>query len=151
MQPYVLIIDDDPLHTSAIARQLQAAGLRTRTALDSVTALAEIDGEKPDLILLDVNMPGIDGIDLCRYIKTRCPDLGIATLILTALDTSSVRTRALESGADGFLTKPLTSVELLAEVRDQLARAASRKAAAGTPSGEQSVAAELAVCGAATP
>jgi DNA-binding response OmpR family regulator len=116
----VLIIDDDQLYANAIALQLQAAGFRSRVALDAVAAVAEIDAARPDLILLDVNMPGVDGVDLCRYIKTVRADLRIPTIILTAMSSDELRSRLLRLGADGFVTKPVAAATLLARVREAI-------------------------------
>lgn len=120
-RPYVLVVDDDLLYATAIMHQLEAAGLHGRMALDAVTAIAEIDGERPDLILLDLNMPGLDGLDLCRHIKDSRSDLQIPIIVLTALSGEKIRSRALALGADGFATKPVAPQALLAMIRERIA------------------------------
>ena len=116
----VLIVDDDELHATAVSQQLVNNGYRARMAFDAVTALARIDAEPPDLILLDVNMPGVDGVEFCRYLKSIPEASTIPTVMVTGLGTDETRSRANDAGADDFLTKPLDVDQLFETIARHL-------------------------------
>src|ERR1700694_548259 len=107
---------------AAANRQLMEAYLvdidcRVRMAEDGPTALALIADDPPDLVLLDVQMPGMDGYEVCRHIKARPKGRLLPVVMITALDRTHDRVKALESGADDFMSKPVERVELVARVR----------------------------------
>lgn len=120
MSAHILVVDDVPKNVRLLADVLGAHGFRTSTAASGEEALALIAREKPDLVLLDVMMPGMDGYQVCRTIRA---DPGCAVLpvvLVTALDPEQERIKGLEAGADDFLGKPIHQAELMARVRSLL-------------------------------
>jgi adenylate cyclase len=116
----ILIVDDQAPNRKLLADLLAASGYAVETASDGKEALAKIRLEKPDLVLLDVVMPGLNGYEVCKAIRADAA-LGLLPLVLvTALDANEERIRGLESGADDFLTKPINQPELLARVKSML-------------------------------
>lgn len=120
MNETVLVIDDDEKITSLVKRSLAFAGYQVRTATDGEAGLAVLLSETPDLIILDVMMPKLDGWEVVRRI--RAAGLDVPVLMLTAKDEVSDRVRGLDLGADDYLVKPFALDELLARVRALLRR-----------------------------
>ena len=118
--PIVLVVDDGETNRALVLAYLSDLDCRLRTAEDGPSALAAIEAEPPDLVLLDVQMPGMDGYEVCRRIKARPRGRLLPVVMLTALDHANDRVLALESGADDFMTKPVDRVELVARVRSAL-------------------------------
>lgn len=123
MPPAVLIVDDEPDVRKVIRSVLEADGYQVTEAADgpaAMTLLHSVGGPRgPHLVVLDVMMPGIDGIEVCRQV----PHGRTKVLMLTARDDAETRARAEEAGADRYMTKPFSAVELLDTVRDLLATA----------------------------
>ena len=117
---HILIVDDDSRVTSALRRTLAYEGYQVSTALDGEGALAIARAKSPDLVILDLMLPGIDGFEVCR--RLRATDEGIAVLMLTARDAVVDRVAGLEIGADDYLVKPFALEELLARVKALLRR-----------------------------
>jgi len=117
---HILIVDDDSRVTSALRRTLAYEGYQVSTALDGEGALAIARAKSPDLVILDLMLPGIDGFEVCRRLRTA--DEGIAVLMLTARDAVVDRVAGLEIGADDYLVKPFALEELLARVKALLRR-----------------------------
>ncbi|WP_277999003.1 response regulator transcription factor [Moorella sulfitireducens] len=122
--PKVLIVDDEPAILELVSFNLQQAGFTTVTAGDGAEALEKAATEKPDLIILDVMLPNVDGFEVCRSLRTRG---NTPILMLTARREEIDRVLGLELGADDYLTKPFSPRELVARVRAILRRAAENQ------------------------
>jgi DNA-binding response OmpR family regulator len=115
----VLVVDDEPIVRGVVARYLEREGFRTLQAGDGETARALLERESPSLVVLDVMLPGVDGLSLCRWIRARS-DLPV--IMLTALGEESDRIVGLELGADDYVTKPFSPRELATRVKTVLRR-----------------------------
>ena len=116
----VLVVDDEPIVREVVARYLRRDGFRTLEAGDGRTARELVERDDPSLVVLDVMLPGMDGLALCRWIRTRS-DLPV--ILLTARGDEADRIVGLELGADDYVTKPFSPRELAARVRTVLRRA----------------------------
>ena len=116
----VLVVDDDPPIRRMLQRTLASEGYRVEAAADGGEALAAVERSVPDLLVLDVAMPGIDGLAACRRLRSR--GLAVPILLLTARDAVPDRVAGLDAGADDYLVKPFASEELLARARALLRR-----------------------------
>jgi len=119
-QPNILVVDDQAVVLEALSAILEGQGYRVRAARNGLMALDGIATERPDLVLLDLAMPGFGGIEVCRRIRaySRVP-----ILVLTALTDEAQKVKALDAGADDYVTKPFGADELLARIRAALRRA----------------------------
>ncbi|MCC7267663.1 MAG: PleD family two-component system response regulator [Caulobacteraceae bacterium] len=117
MSARILVVDDIEANVRLLEAKLTAEYYEVLTARDGPTALALAAAEKPDIVLLDVMMPGMDGFDVCRRLKNDPDTRHIPVVLVTALDGRSDRIQGLEAGADEFLTKPIDDVMLFARVR----------------------------------
>lgn len=119
LQPggFVLAVDDQPVNLDLLEEILASDGYRVERATDGVEALAAVDRELPDCIVLDIMMPRMDGFDVCRRLKASRRTRFIPVVMLTALSEVVDKVRGLDAGADDFLNKPVRQAELLARVR----------------------------------
>lgn len=117
----ILVVDDDPAVRDSLERTLTFEGYRVRTAADGLLALAEISGSRPDAVVLDLQMPRVDGLEVCRRLRADGNDVPV--LMLTARDATRDRVSGLDAGADDYLPKPFALEELLARLRSVLRRA----------------------------
>jgi DNA-binding response OmpR family regulator len=115
----VLVVDDEPIVRDVVVRYLERDGFRTLTASDGETARSLIEEREPSLVVLDVMLPGIDGLALCRWIRGRST---LPVILLTARGEEADRIVGLELGADDYVTKPFSPRELAARVRTVLRR-----------------------------
>ena len=116
----ILVVDDDAPIRRMLDRTLTAEGYAVETAADGGQALAAVERSTPDLLVLDVAMPGVDGLAVSR--RLRAKGLAVPVLLLTARDSVSDRVAGLDAGADDYLVKPFATEELLARVRALLRR-----------------------------
>ena len=121
----MLVVDDDPNMVSMLRRTLGFEGYRVSTAEDGESALRTAERERPDVVVLDVMLPGIDGLDVCRRLRSRHD---VPILLLTARGSVPDRVAGLDAGADDYLPKPFAVDELLARVRALLRRSGPEQA-----------------------
>jgi two-component system cell cycle response regulator len=115
--PTILIVDDEPLGRETLSALLQPQGYRLEFAATGPEALEQALVHLPDLVLLDVMMPGMDGFEVCRRLRASPQLREVPVILLTALDDRISRLQGIEAGADDFITKPFDRVELRARVR----------------------------------
>jgi len=115
----VLVVDDEPSVRDVVVRYLRQAGYRTLEAGDGDDARALLEQEMPSLIILDLMLPGMDGLSLCRWVRERSE---LPVIMITALGEETDRLAGLELGADDYLTKPFSPRELVARVKAVLRR-----------------------------
>jgi DNA-binding response OmpR family regulator len=121
--PLILLVDDDARLREIVGMALEGEGYGVRTVESGEEALGVFDADDPDLLILDVMLPGRDGFELCRNIRSRSP---VPILMLTAKTDTVDIVVGLESGADDYVTKPFVTKELLARIRALLRRARDR-------------------------
>ena len=117
----ILVVDDEPTIGEVVSRYLQRAGYETRVALDGPSALAKVEAEPPDLVVLDLMLPGIEGLEVMRRIRDRDRDR-TAIILLTAKGEETDRIVGLRLGADDYVCKPFSPAELVARVDAVLRR-----------------------------
>ena len=116
-QPRILVIDDNAQNAALLRAQLERAGYQVSSAASGRLGIEKATAGPPDLILLDIMMPGLDGYEVCARLKADEPTRDIPVVMLTSLNERADKIRALDMGADDFLTKPADRAELLARVR----------------------------------
>jgi CheY-like chemotaxis protein len=130
MAERILIVEDNPVNMKLARVILQSAGYETESAEDAETAGAAIRGRAPDLIMMDIGLPGKDGYTLTKELKEDPATRAIPILVVTSYAMRSDRTKAFEAGCNGYLTKPVDRAQLLEQVRGLL-DAAGRESALG--------------------
>lgn len=128
-KPNVLVVEDEPAQREVLSYNLAAEGFRVCQAENGEDALMLIEEDTPDVIVLDWMMPNLSGIEVCRRLKTRPATRSIPIIMLSARSEEVDKVRGLETGADDYVIKPYSVVELMARVRAQLRR--SRPSAVG--------------------
>ncbi len=118
--PEILVVDDDPRNRRLLEEYLMVAGYDVRLAPDGRTALALASERPPDLVLLDVMMPDLSGLEVCRQLKNDPRTRLCQVVLVTALDGSPHRVEGLDTGADDYIAKPVRREEFMAKVRSML-------------------------------
>lgn len=121
-RPRILVVDDEPQLTRVLRTGLSARGYDVRAAADGLTALDTFNDWRPDLVITDLGMPHLNGIELCRRLRAISQ---VPIIVLSAKGEEQTKVEALDTGADDFVTKPFGIDELLARVRASLRRAAT--------------------------
>lgn len=130
-QNSILVVDDNPLNLKLTRILLAAHGYEVRTAMDSKEALAVLDSFQPRLILMDIQLPGMNGLELTRRLKADPATRDIVVLALTAYAMKGDEHRAREAGCNGYIAKPIDTRSLAAVVREYLERQDGQSRAAG--------------------
>ncbi len=115
--PSVLLVDDTPTNLRLLSETLRAQGWRTFTANDGESAIEQVHYASPDLILLDIQMPGIDGFEVCRRLKASPKTQAIPIIFMTALSETTDKVEGLALGAVDYITKPVQQEEVIARVK----------------------------------
>ena len=121
-QPHVLLVEDEPAQREVLTYNLEAEGFDVAKVDNGDEALVMVDEVQPDVIILDWMLPGVSGIEVCRRLKSRSETRKIPVIMLTARSEEADRVRGLETGADDYVIKPYSVIELMARVRTQLRR-----------------------------
>jgi len=119
-QAKILVVDDTPHNVKLLADLLGVKGFAVATAATGEEALAKLPAEKPDLVLLDIMMPGLSGYEVCQRIRADQTTALLPVVLVTSLDPAQERVKGIEAGADDFLSKPINQAELFARVRSLL-------------------------------
>jgi DNA-binding response OmpR family regulator len=130
--PLILVVEDEPTIAAAISARLQAEGFRVEVAADGPSGVAAAAARAPALAILDVMLPGFDGLEVCRRIQAARP---VPVLMLTARDDETDKLVGLAVGADDYLTKPFSPRELVARVKALLRRVERAAALTSAPAG----------------
>lgn len=116
-QPFILIVDDNATNLSVLSQALKAVGYKVRLAMDGEDALAQVERAHPELILLDIQMPQMDGFETCRRLQENPETKGITVIFMTALADTNTKVKGLSVGAVDYITKPFEQEEVLARVK----------------------------------
>jgi two-component system phosphate regulon response regulator PhoB len=133
VQPYVLVMEDEDALATLLSYNLEKEGYRVVVAADGEEGMLQIEERLPDLVLLDWMLPKLSGIEVCRRIRGKSETRNMPIIMLTARGEESDRIRGLDTGADDYLTKPFSMVELIARIRAVLRRIQSASASASSP------------------
>lgn len=121
-RPTVLVVEDEPAQREVLAYNLEAEGFAVSKAATGDEALLLVKEAAPDVMVLDWMLPGVSGIEVCRRVKSSSASRGIPIIMLSARSEEVDRVRGLETGADDYVIKPYSVIELMARVRSQLRR-----------------------------
>ncbi|MEL6551274.1 MAG: phosphate regulon transcriptional regulator PhoB [Pseudomonadota bacterium] len=122
-QPSVLLVEDEPAQRAVLSYNLESEGYRVIEAENGEEALLLVDEDKPDVVVLDWMLPNVSGIEVCRQLKMRKETRALPIIMLSARTEEVDKIRGLETGADDYVTKPYSVLELMARVKAQLRRA----------------------------
>jgi len=124
MPKKILVVDDEPNIIKVLESRLSHSGYDIITAVDGKTCLKKAKDEKPDLILLDIILPGLNGFEVCKHLKKDKETKDIPIIMLTSLAGEKDLSKGLEEGASCFITKPFNPVDLLYEIKTAMDRQA---------------------------
>jgi len=119
----ILVVDDNEKNVELLEAILQAAGFDVQKAYDGKQAIEMVGKERPDLILLDIMMPQLDGFQVCEILRKDPQNAGLPVVMVTAKDKESDIVQSLERGADEYIVKPINQKELLSKIGDMLVKA----------------------------
>jgi two-component system phosphate regulon response regulator PhoB len=122
LTPYVLVVEDEDALSTLLHYNLEKEGYRVSLAADGEEALTQIDEQLPDLIVLDWMLPKVSGIEVCRRLRGRAETRNVPIIMLTARGEETDRIRGLDTGADDYIVKPFSMIELTARIRAVLRR-----------------------------
>ena len=123
--PTILVVDDEPTIRALVRSVLEGRGYRTTEAADGISALQLAVRERPDLILLDVALPGLSGLEVCRRLKENAATASIPVLLITGVLQQAERPVAVDAGAQGVIAKPFNPASLVAQIEEALRQRAS--------------------------
>jgi len=123
MSQSVLIVDDESYIVTSLSYVMKNAGFEVDSAGDGEEALEKVKAKAPDLVILDIMMPKLDGFEVCKQIRSNPDWNSVRIIMLTAKGRDSEREKGLELGADDYLTKPLSTRDILQRAKDMLAAA----------------------------
>ncbi len=118
----ILVVDDDPTVHKLIVKKLSPEQYRVESVFDATTAIEEVGRHRPDLVILDLMMPRVSGIEVCRQIKSDSKTKDILVLILSAKESQSDRVKGLELGADDYISKPFHLASLARKIEYMLGK-----------------------------
>ena len=131
MPAKILVIDDSPTVSNTVGWILNDFGYEVRMAPDGLSALSTIHIFKPDLVLLDVKLPHVDGIKLCEMLRNHAAYASLPIVMLSGLSSQTDIDRALAAGANNYVVKPVNDEKLITIIQNELARVAGRKSITG--------------------
>lgn len=123
MSQSILIVDDESYIVTSLSYVMKNAGFEVDSAGDGEEALEKVKAKAPDLVILDIMMPKLDGFEVCKQIRANPDWNGVRIIMLTAKGRDSEREKGLELGADDYLTKPFSTRDILQRAKDVLAEA----------------------------
>lgn len=112
----ILVVDNEPFNVDLVKTILQKGGFKVRSAVSGDAALASVRQSKPDLVLMDLQLPGMDGLETTRKLLEEAKDASVKVVAFSALAMPEDRKRAMEAGCIGYITKPIGAKELIAAV-----------------------------------
>jgi len=124
-KPMILVVDDEPANIKLLQVYLSSSGYEPLSAVDGQDALGKFSRQKVDMVVLDVMMPNMDGLSVCRQLRSDPKNNTLPILILTGMGADSDIVKALEAGADDYVMKPFVKEELMAKIETLLSKAKS--------------------------
>src|SRR3989338_5522412 len=131
MKHKIVIVDDDRIISKMVVQALESSGYFVQAAYDGKEGVKLINSARPDLVVLDWNLPEMNGLQICQYLRAHAPLANTSILMLTIFGEMSQKVSAFETGADDYLTKPFDIQELLARVKSLLRRGSGGRSEAG--------------------
>ena len=131
MATRILVIDDSPTVSNTVGWILNDYGYEVHMAPDGLSALSNIHMFKPDLVLLDIKLPHVDGVKLCEMLRNHAAYASLPIIMLSGLSTQADIDRALEAGANNYIVKPINDERLIAIIKQELSNSSVHPSAAG--------------------